>query len=54
MKKSMSEIVQEIIENGRASSQEELVVEFEFEAAEQNWSEDEIREAINNPWFPNI
>lgn len=54
MKKTMPQIVRQLIENGRASTQEELIAEFEFEASEKNWSIEEIRAAIKSPWFPQI
>lgn len=47
-----NEIAQKIIENGRATNNEELENEFEFEAAEQGWAEEEISEALLSPWFP--
>ena len=48
----MVQIVNTVMENGRAASQKELVIEFEFEATEQGWEEEEIEAAIKSPWFP--
>jgi hypothetical protein len=53
-KLSMREIVNEIVENGRASTQEALENEFEFEASEQGWTDEKIKAAIDSPWFPQI
>ena len=50
----MADIIRTVIENGRAATQEELEVEFEFEAAEQGWTDEEIQAAIQSPWFPQI
>ena len=50
----MAKIIRTVIENGRAATQEELEVEFEFEAAEQGWTDEEIQAAIQSPWFPQI
>lgn len=48
----MSEIIKTITENGRATTQEELINEFEFEAQEQGWTDEEIKIAIGSDWFP--
>jgi len=45
-------LVTEIMENGRANSQEELENEFEFLATEREWTEEEIRAALGSDWFP--
>lgn len=47
-----AKIVSEIVENGRAANNDELRNEFEFEASEQGFNDDEIQEAMNSPWFP--
>ena len=51
---TQEEIVQEIVENGRATDQTELENEFSFTASEDGWSDEKIREAIDSPWFPTI
>ena len=48
------EIVQEVMENGRAVDQTELENEFLFTASEDGWTDEEIQEAIESPWFPTI
>ena len=50
----MADIIRTVIENGRAATQEELEVEFEFEAVNRGWADEEIQAAIQSPWFPQI
>ena len=47
-----TKIVTSIIENGRAANNDELRSEFEFEASEKGFSDDEIQEALSSEWFP--
>lgn len=54
MKKTATEIAQEIMENGLATTQEELENQFEYFAREAGWSDEEIKAAIESPWFPRI
>jgi len=48
----ISKIVSEIVENGRAVNNTELENEFEFSASEAGYGDDEIKEALESPWFP--
>jgi len=50
----MAEIVRCVMDNGRAATQIELENEFEFAASERGWTAEEIRRAIESPWFPEI
>jgi hypothetical protein len=50
--KTTNQIVNEIVENGRATNNEELENEFIFEATEAGFSDDEIADALNSEWFP--
>lgn len=50
----MAEVIRTVMDNGRAATQVELEGEFEFEAGEQGWTDEEIRRAIASPWFPTI
>lgn len=52
VEQEMIEIVRIVMDNGRAQTQEELEGEFDFEAIEQGWTDEEIEQAINSPWFP--
>lgn len=45
-------IVTSIVENGRAANNDELSHEFEFAASEAGFSDDEIKAALESPWFP--
>lgn len=47
-------IATDVVEWGRVESgtNEELQNEFEFEAQEQGFSREEIKAAIESPWFP--
>jgi predicted transcriptional regulator len=47
-----NEIVTRIIENGRVATNEELEVEFEFDASEQGWTDEKIKAALESTWFP--
>jgi hypothetical protein len=47
-----TKIVKSIIENGRAANNDELQNEFEFEASEKGFNDDEIKAALESPWFP--
>jgi len=52
--KDFAKIVSTVIDNGLAATQVELENEFEFEATQQGWTDEEIKEAIDSPWFPSI
>ncbi len=52
VEQEMAEIVRTVMDNGRAASQEELEAEFDFEASEQGWTDEEIKKAVDSPWFP--
>ena len=52
MKDTMAEIVERIVANGAAATNEELEIQFEFYATEDGWTDQEIQEALNSPWFP--
>jgi hypothetical protein len=54
MTKTMNEIATRIIENAEASTNEELENQFEFYATEDGWTEEEIKVALESPWFPNF
>ena len=47
-----TQIVTSVIENGRAANNDELRNEFEFVATEAGFSDDEIKAALESPWFP--
>ncbi len=47
-----AEIITLIVGDGLVSSQETLETEFELEASDQGWSDEEIQAAIKSPWFP--
>lgn len=49
---TMTEIVEKIVADGGAKNNEELEVQFEFFATEDNWTDQEIQEALSSPWFP--
>lgn len=52
VEQEMAEIIRTVNDNGRASNQEEFENEFEFEATEQGWTPEQVKEAIDSPWFP--
>ena len=52
--RDFADVARTVMENGRAANQAELKNEFEFEASEQGWTDEEIQEAINSPFFPVI
>lgn len=51
-KPTVHQIVSRIVENGRASTNEELENQFEFDANEAGYSDDEIKNALASKWFP--
>jgi len=51
---SVTEIVREIMENGRAADQTELENEFLWTASEDGWTDERIKRAIADPLFPQI
>lgn len=52
--KDFAPIVKRIMENGIAKTNQELQNQFEFFAGEAGWSDEEIQQALNSPWFPSI
>ena len=50
--KTTNEIVTRIIENGSASTNEELENQFDFAADEEGYTDEQIEAAKKNPWFP--
>lgn len=53
--KPIREILESIFSNGRVSQDAgwaEIENEFDFEASEQGWTDQEIKEAISSDWFP--
>lgn len=52
MTQTTATIVTRIINDGRAANNEELINEFEFDAAEAGMTDSEIEDALNSNWFP--
>lgn len=52
--KDFAPIVQRIMENALAATDEELAEQFQFFADEQGWSDEEIKAALASPWFPSL
>lgn len=47
-----TKIVARIVENGRAANNEELKNEFEFDASNAGFNNEEIEDVLKSPWFP--
>jgi len=55
IRKAMVQIMQDLYDNGiitAETSREEINGEFEFAATENGWTDEEIKEALESPWFP--
>ena len=45
-------VVRDITENGMAADNTDLEIQFEYVASERGWSDEDIKLALKNPWFP--